>query len=280
VKHLVDRPLVHFLLLGAAAFAASRSFPALRGERPSFAAAADEDTLVREAFRLGLDRRDPVVRRRLVANLRFAGADPQASDAALVREAVALGMEKTDIVVRRRLVQAMEERLATADGVREPSDAELANFLEANAERFTVPAAWRFRHVLVSRQRHLYDLERAAQELRAALVEGGAGPDAALLRSDPFLLGNRFGPSSRAEIAAAFGDDFAAAIATVEPGRWSEPLATPWGLHLVWVDEATAEHRATLDQVRGRVRLAWLAERSEVARRRGLALLQTAGAFR
>ena len=204
---IVDRPLVRFLLLGAIAFAASR-LPLDRGD----------DALLAEAYRLGLDRRDPVVRRRLVANLRFAGADPHASDDDLLHEAFALEMQRSDVVVRRRLVQAMELRFAPRSG--------------GPRKTLERPATWRLRHVLLRS-------DRDASELRARLAARAQGPAIGVRESKPFLLGNHYGPASRAQIAATFGNDMADEIAKLEPGRWSQPIGSAWGSHLVWVEAVT-----------------------------------------
>ena len=67
----------------------------------------------------------------------------------LYREALKLGLDRDDTVVRRRLQQKMEfvgDELAAA----EPSEAELDAFLAANRERFREPERWSFRQVFVT----------------------------------------------------------------------------------------------------------------------------------
>lgn len=72
----------------------------------------DEEILLREALALRLDELDPVARERLTANMRFAFPESADTDAGLLAEARALGLNRRDIVVRRRLVQLMEMRIA------------------------------------------------------------------------------------------------------------------------------------------------------------------------
>ena len=76
-------------------------------QAPWIRAEVDDELLYRKAKRLGFDRDDPVVQRRLVQNMRFAGADPERDAASLYAEALDLGMHESDPVVRRRLVQRM-----------------------------------------------------------------------------------------------------------------------------------------------------------------------------
>ncbi len=269
---ILDRPFVRFLALGSVLFAAGRLFVSaeVENEGPPASSLGDEEVLFREALRLGLDRSDPVVRDRLLANLRFTGADPGASDEALLREAGELGMVQDDVVVRRRLVQAMELRLEAAARGHAPSDGELAAFVAENPGRFGRPARWRFAHVLSSIERHATDTRAVAERLRSSLVASGTGPEGASSRGDPFLLGNRYGPASEGQIASAFGKELAHGIAATEPGRWSEPLPSPYGWHVVWVEERLPARPPELAEVREAARLGLLAERERQALREGV----------
>jgi parvulin-like peptidyl-prolyl isomerase len=47
----------------------------------------------------------------------------------------------------------------------------------------------------------------------------------------------------------------------LQPGRWSEPIRSPYGIHLVWVAERDAATIPALDAVRPRVLRAYRAER-------------------
>jgi hypothetical protein len=143
-------------------------------------AAVDDELLLREARERGLHRSDPIVRRRLVRNLRFLSDDPSRSDQELLREALALGMDRTDLVVRRRLIQKM--KLMAQAAAAEPTRAELEAFLARNRERFTQPARVRISHVYLSRDRRGDSLEADARALFDRLIAGSVGPQGASAR--------------------------------------------------------------------------------------------------
>ncbi len=97
----------------------------------------DVDTqtlLVEQALAAGWHRTDPIVRTRLIENLRFAGRD--GSDAELLREALDLGMARTDPVVRLHLAGRARRVL---ESVPDPSQQQLADWLAAHPERFRRP---------------------------------------------------------------------------------------------------------------------------------------------
>ena len=79
---------------------------------------------------------------------------------------------------------------------------------------------------------------------------------------------------TEAELAERFGHEFSKRIADLEIGHWKGPIASVYGIHLVWVHERDAARLLDLDEVRDRVRYALLALRRADALERGLAVLR------
>ena len=254
------RPLLHFFLIGAALQALDTRLDAAQESPPP--ALSDEELLYREARALGLQRSDPLVRRRLVGDMRFAGAEPAASDAALFADALALGLDERDLVVRRRLVQRLVLDLSAQARRREPSESELADYLALHAERFAAPARLQLSQLFLSRERRGDALAEDARALLAELRAARAGPELAAGRGDPLPLPAELGWSSRQELAASFGEDFADAAFALEPGAWRGPLGSSYGLHLVFVRAREPSRLPPLAVVEAAVREALLEERA------------------
>lgn len=123
------RALVRFLLLGSLLFVASRSLGWEDGEVPRPDVRTDDEVLVDEALRQGLDAHDPVIQRRLVENRRFLGEVERFLD-----------LRAEDPVVRRRLVNLLRLRLAEGDGPLVPSEAALSAALASRAAVLRTPA--------------------------------------------------------------------------------------------------------------------------------------------
>ena len=70
------------------------------------------------------------------------------------------------------------------------------------------------------------------------------------------------------EIASLFGEDFARAVLALPPGRWSGPIASAYGAHLVMLTGRTEQPTPPLDQIRDMVREEWLASRAQEQRDR------------
>lgn len=214
----------------------------------------DEELLLQEALRLGLDATDPVARERLVGNLRFAFPDTAASDDHLLTQARALGMHRRDFVMRRRLVQLMEMRLVGAATV---GEGELRQYVQSHPGRYARPARYRFRHVYFD-GRNRDSLARAQARL-AHLRAGAVGAETA----DPFLAGHAFASRTASEVTRDFGPDFAQALAQAPVGDWSGPHASVYGLHLLKLEHIDPARPLPFDEIRARAAYAYLAEREK-----------------
>ncbi len=284
------RQLLHFFAIGAALFVAKATLPrVMPRERPTIevlvpkgaqgvelAQRIEEAILVEEGLRFGWAESDPVVRRRLAVNMAFAsGAPIPSSDAAIdeasVAEAFALGMHRSDPVVRGRLVSRVRQILDTPAPAELPDDATLAAHLESHRARFERPSRVELVHVMLARDRRGATLEADAAALLARLRSGVLRDEGAEAEGDPNpLLAHR----QRASIAALdrlFGSGFGDAVARLEPGVWSGPIASSYGVHLVRVDAREDALLPALDSIRARVLADYLAvtRPARIARRLG-----------
>jgi parvulin-like peptidyl-prolyl isomerase len=232
-------------------------------------AEVEDRLLLRAARELGLDRDDPVIFRRLVQNMRFAGAEDERTDASLFEEAVALGMDRSDPVVRRRLVQRMRLLIEARALAVEPSEDELRARYEQDTGQHVRAARVRIKHLYFEASRR----ERAEQLLQQ-LAASGAGPDAPAAEGEPFLHPPSQPLQSQRQLADRFGPDFAAQVFGLPVGRWSGPVASAYGAHLVFVHQHLPEETLPFQQVRDSVRYALLAERRAEALASALAELR------
>ena len=110
--------------------------------------------------------------------------------------------------------------------------------------------------------------------LLAELASRRVPPEEAVRLGDPLLVPARLPLSTPSALARRLGAGFARAAAQAEPGRWSGPLPSSYGLHLVWVHERSAGVLPPLAEIRSELRATWLAEHERLALRRTLARLR------
>jgi hypothetical protein len=168
------------------------------------------------------------------------------------REAVARGLDQDDQVIRRRLMtklQFVTEDLLTQA---EPSDSELGAWLAANPDRVRRDPVFTFSQVYVRTDARGPDAAAALAGRLLAQLRGPGGDARAEQLGDRSMLEHDFRLEHR-DIALKFGDGFAAALDSAPVGRWSGPIPSGYGLHLVLVRERTPGFVPPLAEVRSQV---------------------------
>lgn len=84
----------------------------------------------------------------------------------------------------------------------------------------------------------------------------------------PTLLPAALAGATPAEIAGYFGADFAEALVNAPEARWSGPLVSPFGLHLVRVSARVPGRLPPFEDARRLVEREWTAEQRELTRAR------------
>ncbi len=138
LSRLYREPLVHFLVAGALIFAWS----AWRGEPVDPADRTIEVGREQQAL-IALDFERTMQRPPTDAELDGL-VERWVREEVLYREALRLGLDKGDPVVRRRLAKKMDFLAASQADLAQPSDAELSAWYDANAAQFSDTATFTF----------------------------------------------------------------------------------------------------------------------------------------
>lgn len=251
---LLKEPLLHFLVLGGLLFAAHAAVAPSEDKAPSASAVriteADADWLKEMWTRQW--RRPPTAEEltRLVAD--------HIREEVLAREAKALELDVGDTVIHRRLAQKMAFLLDDTIQVAEPSESELHTLYEARPELVRTLPRVSFTQVFFRREQG----DDRARATLAALSNGSAVPEE---QGDSILLGDSFADQDEQALGNLFGPTFARTVFDRPPGRWSGPVESSYGLHLVKVTAVSPSEARPFAEVRERLAEEWRRERQEVA---------------
>ncbi len=273
LRSLVRAPALHFLLAGALLFAMRSVAEHRRPATADGATVSDDELLYREALALGVDRRDPAVRERLVRLGGFVGEERDEREAQEA-EARRLGLERSDLVVHRHLAEVMRLAAGRLDAADYPTEAELGAYLAAHADAFRAPARVRFTQVYLARDRHGTTLDADAARLLAELRREHVPPVDAAARGDASLIGATVGPIAAADLDRQLGPGFSASLDDAPVGSWFGPVRSSYGLHLIWIEERTDASVPSFDSVRAQVLHHMLRERSAERARERIATLR------
>jgi hypothetical protein len=100
--------------------------------------------------------------------------DRYADEEVMYREALRLGLDRGDIIVRRRLLEKIEFLTEDSSPLPEPTDAQLNAWLKDHADDYLDPERVTFRHVFVRRE-HRANAEAILGQLRAGAAPESLG---------------------------------------------------------------------------------------------------------
>ena len=257
MKRLLRAPLLHLVVLGAVLFVVWTRVGGRAGGGAGVAPVEPGKIVVSQAeiarLATGFDRvhgrpaspdeLDGLVRDRIREEVYY-------------REALALGLDRDDSVIRNRLRVKMELIADDVGVLPEPSDQALRAYLESHTDAFRIEPRLSFSHVYLDPERHRGRLESDGARLLEELRAGGDHADAATL-GDPFLLSSSFDALPRGEVAALFGEPFAARVSELAIGQWNGPIESGYGAHLVRVTQRTPGRVPELGEVGDAVRREW-----------------------
>lgn len=160
LRRVAAEPLAHFLVIGAVLFAALSGLRSL--ERPVVRIDAQDLNQLASYWEIQMQR--PPNKAELAGII-----DDRINEELLAREALRLGLDKGDMIIRRRLAQKMAFATDDVSAASEPTDAELRAFYARTASQYALPMRVSFQQVFFSGDRpHGGAAKAAAQAIERA----------------------------------------------------------------------------------------------------------------
>jgi peptidyl-prolyl cis-trans isomerase C len=264
LRRWLREPLLHFLVIGAALFAAYAALNRDPNDKKDQRriVVTENDLSQMTIATLAQGRPAPTIeqmRSLLEAKIR---------EEVLYREALAMGLDKDDIIVKRRMLQKMDFLAEDLSDLREPSREELQAWFRNNAQRFAYPPRISFRHLYFSFDKHgAKTAEAAATALKQIAGKPADSPEAAAL-ADPFMFRDYYADRSPDQVGSEFGGKFERSLFDLKPGSWLGPLESGFGWHLVFVDSMTPGRIPEFAEVESEVKSEWIKDqRAEFKRK-------------
>ena len=225
---LLREPLVHFFLLGAGIFLLSALVSESGENRPGeIVVTPGQVERLAETWQRTWQR--PPTRAELEGLV-----EEHIREEILYREAIAMGLDRDDTIIRRRLRQKMEFLPQDLVERAEPTEAELRSYLREHAEAFQVEPRVSFQQVYLDLEHRGAAAEADARKLLTDLNDHSEPVEPAVF-GDRILVPHDFRSLSESEVARMFGQEFTSQLSKVEPGGWTGPVISGYGLHLVRV---------------------------------------------
>jgi len=185
--------------------------------------------------------------------------EQQIREEVLYREALAMGLDKNDMVVRRRMSQKMEFISNDLASLAEPDDEQLQAYLDKHPDKFAIPGRISYSQVYLDASQRGEQVYADAEDLLVELSQSTIDIDVSML-GDSFMGGYNFESETDFGVARIFGKAYALELFKLPVGKWTGPVESGYGLHLVRIDSRTDSRAPSLEQVRDKVRGEWLSE--------------------
>ena len=251
VPRFLREPLLHFLLIGAGLFLlfGLRGGPASLPGGPSGPQAtrivinqSDIDQLIDTFARTWQRPPTKEEAKSLVEDI--------VRNEIYYREALAIGLDRDDAVIRRRMRQKMEFIFEDISALAEPTDEDLQTFLKKHSERYLVDPQVSFKHIYVNAAKRGKKADSDARQILSQINEG-VDPDTV---GDPFLLDTEIRLSPAWDIRKQFGEEFTRSLLELPQARWTGPVRSGFGLHLVRMTKRVGGRLPELKEVREKVK--------------------------
>jgi hypothetical protein len=177
-----------------------------------------------------------------------------------IREAMRMGLDRDDVIIRRRLRQKLEFLVEDNITASPPTDAELQAYLNQHPDKFRTEPQVAFQQVFLNPIRRHATITHDAKVLLARLAATDAATDVKML-GDPLMLPSEMPLSTRSDVSRLFGNAFADEVLKLKPGRWAGPIRSAYGLHLVFASEQVEGRLPSFAQIRPLVEREVLSER-------------------
>lgn len=255
IKHAYREPLVHFLLIGFALFAAYGVMNNGKSGNVNYQIALTLDDLKQlDVSFVSQWHRQPTPEE-------FNGlVESFIRQEVLYREGLAMGLDKDDTIVKRRMAQKMEFLSEDVTAAHEPTTQELKDWFAKNLQKFALPDRATFRHLFFGFDRRG---QKAQIDADSALGRiSGLPEDSPVAKSlaDPFMFQDYYGDRAPDQLAKEFGPNFATAILKLKPGSWQGPIESGYGWHLIWIESIVPGRVPNFEEVEPDVKTAWLAD--------------------
>jgi hypothetical protein len=255
---LLREPLLHFLVVGAGLFF-------LFSQINNSQVETDHRITITQA---NLDRLATIwlksMGRPPSAHEREQQLEHYIREQVLYREAMAMGLDQDDVIVSRRLAQKMEYLFNDLSFIPEPSEIELVSFLSEHASKFTLPATITFSQIFLDPSERNQEIDIDAEQLLEQLKETTPDIDTINL-GDRSLLPYKFTVERESEITSMFGAAFAHQAFALPVNSWQGPIASEYGIHLIYINSRTENRLPPLAEIRERVAREWRSTKQQDA---------------
>lgn len=191
--------------------------------------------------------------------------DTRVKETVLYAEAKKMGLDKDDVVLKRRVVLQFRNLIAGLINAPEPTKEELSIYFKKNIEVYVPDEVISLTQLFFDPDKReettLEDAEKALKRLQNLKDF----PSDISNYGDNFMLANTYTDITVFQLQKYFGRGFTKSVLELEPNVWVGPVLSGYGTHLVYISEKKVADAPLLEEVKEMVLVDYLeAEKKEL----------------
>ncbi len=227
-KKIIREPLLHFLLIGAVIFAL---YYVTNPETNTKQTIVIDDDLVKRIGNLfekqwGRQPNDSEWTSLI---------DNEIREEVYYRQALKMNLDHNDELIRRRMNQKLDFISSDLVQMKEPADTALQAYYLKHKSKYLQQASYSFSHIYFNADKREH-AKADALALLPTLPATDNNLPALTKFGDPFAFAYHTNDAPAKEIDAQMGEGFAAALAKLPVGKWTGPVLSGFGAHLIFIN--------------------------------------------
>lgn len=179
----------------------------------------------------------------------------------LYHEALKMGLDKNDAVIRRRLSQQVEFLAKDLVVYTPPTQEDLKKYYEKHQDKYTPYATYTFTQIYFNPDKRGNKTLDYANKVKEKLIQQGSMLQDLSSLGDDFMIDRYFEANSEFEIRKNFGTGFTKELVKLEPGKWQGTLLSGYGVHLVYMKEIVTPPVPPFSEIKEQVRQDWTSDK-------------------
>ena len=248
MRTILKDPLLHFLLFGAVIYIVSTFLVSNDNNKQQISISAGQIQHLATLYRKTWQRAPTQKELKGIV-------DDYVLEQASYLEGVRLGLDRNDIVIKRRLRQKLD--FIAEESVSRPTatDEQLNTYITANADMFREPPILTLRQIYLDPKIYGDASSQKAKELFASL-KAEPNQDITLL-DNRGLFKRHYKEQSVIEFNRLLGKQFTNNVLKLAPHSWHGQIRSSYGIHFVYIENKTTGRLPPLDEIRPRVMYEW-----------------------
>ena len=182
----------------------------------------------------------------------------------LYREALSMDLDQNDEIIKRRLAQKIEFLSDDLYESLEPSESMLRMYYETHKDYYVKPPVYSLRQVYFSIDKRSEAWKDAEKALSEKQPENSG---------DMLLLPMQYTNTNTTKLALDFGHGFTAALDSLPIGKWTGPVKSGLGVHLVFIINKKPSGFFSFEEVANKVKVDYSFETSTAFRKELIATM-------